>query len=163
YSKILNMAKYSMNYFVKGAVTLLLCLDIYFTHAQENEIDSLKSILPASSAKDKAAINYQIGALFFSAAPDSAIHYYNEALKLARVVKNDTLAAKSLNKIGILNYNSGEYETAIRNLFSALKIFEHIQDKERIIRCLQYIGMAYNEQGMYDKALDYARQSIEIS
>jgi len=27
---------------------------------------------------------------------------------------------------------------------------------------MQYLGMAYNEQGMYDKALDFAKQSLEM-
>ncbi|MFT3910736.1 MAG: adenylate/guanylate cyclase domain-containing protein [Ferruginibacter sp.] len=157
------MAKYSMDYFVKATATLLLCLNIYFTNAQVNEIDSLKHILTGSSSSEQATINYQIGSLFFSSVPDSAIYFYDEALKLSRALNNDTLAAKCLNRIGILNYNAGEYEKAIGNLFSALKIFEHHKDQPRSIRCLQYLGMAYNEQGMYDKAVDYAKQSLEIS
>jgi class 3 adenylate cyclase len=28
---------------------------------------------------------------------------------------------------------------------------------------MQYLGMAYNEQGMFDKALDFAKQSLEMS
>jgi two-component system NtrC family sensor kinase len=157
------MAKYSMNYFVKAAGVLLFCLNIHIAHAKKNEVDSLRDILPGAPTIKKIEINYLIGSQFSGSLPDSALPYYNEGLKLSRVINNDTLVAKCLNKIGILKFNSGEYETAIRNLYSALKIFEQHLDKSRAMRCLQYLGMAYKEQGMYDKALDYANQSLEIA
>jgi len=156
------MSKYSMNYFVRTAGAFLFCIMPQFIHAEENKIDSLKNILPGAAAIEKIQINYLIGSQFFSSFPDSAIQYYQEALKLSREQHNDTFAAKCLNKIGNLNLNAGAYEKAISNLYPALKIFEQYQDKWRAMRCMQLLGMAYNEQGMYDKALDFASQSLEM-
>ena len=159
------MAKYSMNYYINtlAATVLLFCLSIHFTYAESNKIDSLKNSLEGAEAREKMKINYLIGTELMESLPDSAIHYYNEALKLSRQVNNDTFCARCLNKIGNLNYYSGAYEKAIDNLYSALKIFERINDKRRTMVCLQYLHLAYNEQGMYDKALEYAKQSLEIA
>jgi adenylate cyclase len=153
-----------MNYLIRTAgAAVLFCLGIHYLHAQNNEIDSLKKSLQHAPPEEKMKINYSIGSKLFEPFPDSAIRYFNEALKLSQQMHNDTFTARCLNKIGNLNYFSGEYEKAITNLFSALKIFERLGDKQRTMICLQYLGMAYNEQGMYDKALDYANQSIEIA
>lgn len=157
------MTKFSMNYFVKAAGTLLFCLSIHLGHAEKNKIDSLKNLLPGAPATEKMRINYLIGTQFLNSLPDSAMRYYHEALKLSREMHNDTFTARCLNKIGNLNYYSGEYESAIGNLYSALKIFERLRDKQRTMVCLQYLHLAYNEQGMYDKALDYAKQSLKIA
>jgi adenylate cyclase len=153
-----------MNYFTKTAGPLLFfCLSIHCIYAENKETDSLKNKLHDAPVTDKLRINYLIGSKFFSSLPDSSLRYFNEALKLSQRMLNDTMAAKCLYRIGILKYNSGDYEIAIGNLFSALKIFEKHQFKARAVFCLQYLGMAYNEQGMYDKALDFAKQSLAIS
>lgn len=151
-----------MNYFVKITVTLLFCLTIHFSNAKTDNIDSLKNILPGATPIEKIKINYRIGTYFSGLSPDSAIHYFNEGLRLSREISNDTLAARCTYRIGILNFNTGDYEKAIGNLFSSLKTFERYGDKSRAIRCLQYLGMAYNEQHMFDKALEYAKQSLDI-
>jgi adenylate cyclase len=158
------MTKYSGNYFVKAAATVLLfCLSIHCIHAENKEIDSLKNLLPGAAALEEMKVTYLLGSKFFDSFPDSALHYYNEGLKLSQKMHNDTFTAKCLNKIGILKYNSGDYEKAIMNFYSALQLFERYEDKIRAVRCLQYLGMAYNEQGMYDKALDFAKQSLDIA
>src|SRR5438132_1626962 len=113
-----------MDYFVRTAWTLSLCLNLHFVHAQSRYTDSLVKILPHASAKEKPEIIYQIGSQLFFSSPDSAMGYFNESLKLLRHAKNDTIAAKCLYRIGILNFNSGDYEKAIENFFSSLKIFE---------------------------------------
>ena len=157
------MTKYSMNFFIRTAgFVLLFCINFHCIYAKNREIDSLKNKLGDAQALDVIKINYRIGSIFLSSSPDSALHYFNEGLKVSQRIHNDTLSAQCLNKIGILKYNSGEYETAIGNLYSALKIFERSGDKFRSMRCLQYLGMAYNEQGMYEKALDFAKQSLEM-
>ncbi len=157
------MTKYSIKYFVKTVGCLLFCLNIHFVYADGKDIDSLKNILSDATAIEKININYKIGSEYYASLPDSAMYYFNEALRLSGVMKNDTFTAKCLNRIGVLNFNSGDYEKAIGNFFKALKIFERYQDKTRIIRCLQYLGKAYKEQGIPGKAIDYANQSLEIA
>jgi adenylate cyclase len=142
---------------------LLICASIQSVHGQPTNLDSLKGILPSLPAIAQIKINYQIGTQFFDSSPDSAIQYFTIALNLSRATHNDTFAARCLNKIGGLNFNAGQYEKAIGNLFSALKIFELNLDKKRTVRCLQYLCMAYNEQGMSEKAIEFAKQSIAIS
>jgi adenylate cyclase len=157
------MTKYFLIYFGKVAGTLLLCLTGVFMHAQTNKTDSLKRVLPGATPREKMHINYLIGSAYIDLSPDSAMAYYNEALRLSRELKNDTLTARCLNKLGNIQFDAGNYEKAISNLFSALEIFQRIHDNPRAIGCLHYLSMAYNNQGMYEKALDYARESLEMS
>jgi len=152
-----------MNYFGKAAGVLFFTAFSCTVHAAMNEIDSLKTRLEHSSGIEKINFNYLIGAQYFNSNPDSAIYFYGEGLELSKELHNDTFEAKCLNKIGVLKFNSGDYETAITNLYKALKIFERYQDKDRILRCLQYLGMAYNQQSMFDQALDYTKQSLVIA
>jgi adenylate cyclase len=152
-----------MNYFVKAAGILFFSLTVFFVQASTDELDSLKNRLHSSKGIVKINLNYLIGSQYINSIPDSAIYYYGEGLELSKVLRNDTFEAKCLNKIGVLKFNSGDYETAITNLYKALKIFERYQDKNRLLRCLQYLGMAYNQQGMYDQALDYTKQSLELA
>jgi len=159
----LNLPKHVLKHFVATAVILFCWFIPTFIRAEQNPIDSLKKELVKAMSTEKIKINYRLGAEFFDTLPDSAIYYYKEGLRLSREMKNDTFAAKCLNRIGILNFNAGDYEKAISNLYTALNIFERIGDSSRTVRCLQYLSMAYNEQGMYDKGEDFAKQSLNIS
>src|SRR5690242_10336323 len=124
------MAKYYINYFVKIAgIMLLFCLSIHCIHAEDKGIDSLKNKLQSATAIDVIKINYELGTQFLDSLPDSAKYYFNEALTLSQHVSNDTFCARCLNKIGDLNFNSGDYKNAISNLYSALQIFERLGDK----------------------------------
>ena len=152
-----------MRYFTLVTGTLLFCLGIQPIHAQSTITDSLRNRLNQATTVQKIEINYKIGDSFFNELPDSAIYYYEEALRLAQVAHHDTLIARCLNKIGNLKYNSGEYDEAIDYIFKSLTLFEQLQDKYRMMRCMQYLAMAYEEQGMYDKALEYAQQSLELA
>lgn len=152
-----------MRYFTLVTGTLLLCLGIPPIHAQNTITDSLRNRLHQASIVQKIEINYEIGSSFFNELPDSAIYYYQEALRLAQDVHNDTLMARCLNKIGNLEFNAGDYDDAIDHIYKALNLFEQHQDQSRMTRCMHYLAMAYEEQGMYDKALEFAQQSLEMA
>ena len=157
------MSKYFLYQILAKGSIFLCCFSLQVVHAEQNGIDSLKKMLAQATLTDKIKANYLIAGEFFDTLPDSAISYYNEGLRLSREMGNDTFAAKCLYRLGILNFNAGDYETAIGSLYPALNTFELTGDSSRTIRCLQYLCMAYNEQGMYDKATDFAKQSLDIS
>ena len=120
------MTKYSMNFFIRTAgFVLLFCINFHCIYAKNREIDSLKNKLGDAQALDVIKINYRIGSIFLSSSPDSALHYFNEGLKVSQRIHNDTLSAQCLNKIGILKYNSGEYETATSEFIPGA--FEYFQ------------------------------------
>ena len=156
------MPKHVLKQFVVTIAILLGCVLLPIC-AQQNVIDSLKKHLEVATLPEQITINYLIAAEYFDVLPDSAIHYYTIGLRICQQTRNDTFAAKCLNRIGILNFNAGDYDLAISGLYDALKIFERTGDSLRIVRCLQYLSMAYNEQGMFDKATDFAQRSLDFS
>ncbi|MFN0276389.1 MAG: adenylate/guanylate cyclase domain-containing protein [Chitinophagales bacterium] len=75
----------------------------------------------------------------------------------------DTLIAQGLNSIGYLKTNSGHYQEAITYLFDALQIFESLEKDKSTIICLQYIAIAYIQQGMFETATSYATRAMELA
>ncbi|HLG33320.1 MAG TPA: tetratricopeptide repeat protein, partial [Bacteroidia bacterium] len=141
----------------------IFCLLFNFSYAQQREIDSLKILLRQAPEFEKITINYLLASKYEKSLPDTALAYYEEGLKLAENINNDTLIAKAYNSIGNLNFISGKYNEAIDYLFRALKIFEAHRLNKSTIACLQYIGLAYNEQGMFDKAMNYSMQAMQLA
>ncbi|MEO5569928.1 MAG: tetratricopeptide repeat protein [Bacteroidia bacterium] len=139
----------------------ILFLLLTFSFAGQLETDSLKNQLHNATSIDKININYAIAFQFENSLPDSALAYYEKGLKLAEASGNDTLIAKGYSGTGNVKFNTGNYNEAVDHLFKALKIFENHHLEKNAITCLQYIGMAYNEQNILDKAMNYSEQALK--
>jgi serine phosphatase RsbU (regulator of sigma subunit) len=70
--------------------------------------------------------------------------------------------ASTLNNIGNIYNDQGDYAKAIEYYTQSLKISEEIGDKEGIASTLNNIGNIYNDQGDYAKAIEYYTQSLKI-
>jgi tetratricopeptide (TPR) repeat protein len=135
----------------------IFCFQFHFSVAQQSEVDSLRSLLQ----QEKIKVHYESALAYENSQPDSALARYKAGLKLAEEIKNDTLIAKGCYGIGRNCTNTGKSSEAIDYLFRALKIFEHRHINSSMIGCLQYIAIAYNEQGIYDKAMNYSMQALQ--
>ena len=144
------------------------------TSDQTHAIDSLKLII--SGTNDD---NLRINAL---AQWDNYIYYLDPDLdfKLNKQIenicklnlKNKTskkvkafylnFYAKSLNNIGIVYANKGNYSQALKYYYQSFKIREKIKDKRNVAGTLNNIGSVYNEQGNNVKAIDYYTRSLKI-
>ena len=142
---------------------LIFFLIIDSSFARQAEIDSLKNQLGDAKSIEKITINYTIASKFEQSFPDSSLTYYQAGLKLAEVLANDTLIAKGYSGTGNIKFNTGNYNEALDNLFKALKIFENYHLDKSAVKCLQFIGMAYNEQNMLDKAMNYSDLALKTA
>lgn len=89
---------------------------------------------------------------------DSAQYYYDKALKLSRRYKYPNLEVRTINNLGMLNWNKGKFNEALAYFFEALKINEKVpRNQMRSIDAIMYnnIGLIYQEMEMYEKALKY--------
>ena len=127
-------------------------------------IDSLINRLK-STASDTAKINLyiKIGDEYKNDLPDTALRYYNTALKLANQDSCKKHIASSLNNIGIAQYMKGDYDKAIDALVKSISIYEKLNDIRGISSCDLDIGLVYYDQNLFEKAVDYYSRSLKIN
>lgn len=90
-----------------------------------------------------------------------ARRYFENALSQFFPVGDQRCIAKTLNCVGILAAESGDYVAAVSNYEEALK-WARDTDKEIIATVLTNIGEAYLERGYADLANAHVEQAIEI-
>jgi tetratricopeptide (TPR) repeat protein len=130
---------------------------------QDNEVDSLKRILV--SAKEDTSHVWVMLALardYEYSKPDSAIHYAQQAVQLAKKFHFAKGEAKGLDEISYLLSQTGNYPKALETSFKSLKIYESLSDQQGIAVSYNTIGIIYNEQGEGREALNYFFRSKAI-
>jgi serine phosphatase RsbU (regulator of sigma subunit) len=94
-----------------------------------------------------------LGEAYFKLANyDSAIYFFEKSIVL---VSNEVYVAGSLNYIGQIYAEKGDYETAIKYQQDALEMA--LKDEKQLVIPQIYIAMAstYSKQGKFSMALDY--------
>lgn len=97
-------------------------------------------------------------------AADSARFYFESGLEQSRVYGFADLEVKFRNGLGLNNWNRGHYQTAL-DLFLQVNLQNQQLEKSKQIpqsTPLNNIGLIYQELGLYEKALEYHRQALEI-
>jgi two-component system sensor histidine kinase UhpB len=97
-------------------------------------------------------------------AMDSARHYLDKGLTLARQAKNYKIEAGIYNNYGNVLLEEGDYARALDYFIQAARLYENpLHDNLGRCLALSNIGNIEYRLGNYDKALDYARQSMAIA
>ncbi|MBI4646967.1 MAG: sensor histidine kinase [Bacteroidia bacterium] len=140
---------------------------------QNNPLDSLKNILQKSK-DDTSKVNTLIDICFYTlfSSPDKAFDYAQKALELSRKIGYKKGILMCYNKIGIIYWNQGNYELALKNYFKSLKICEELcrsfdfaeasAGKDGIADCYNNIGGVYHKQGNYTIAAGYFQKALKI-
>jgi tetratricopeptide (TPR) repeat protein len=98
---------------------------------------------------------------------DEAENAAKQAVELSLTVSgpgsNDT--AKALTNLGMVQYDTQNYEAAEQNFQSAINIYKENEDQlsERLINPLRGLGAAQLESGRPDEAMQTFRQAVHIS
>ncbi|MFD2036173.1 tetratricopeptide repeat protein [Belliella marina] len=93
---------------------------------------------------------------------DSAVKYYNEAIELAKLVKNKELEAQNINRLGVYYRNMNLQEEALSMYEQALEISLKSGEKVQIGHSYNNIGQMYYYKDYFDEALDYYEQAEKI-
>jgi len=125
-------------------------------------IDSLKNVITVSkNDTNKVKILYEIGNQYERSILDSALYYYNEALKVAEDIEEKKFIAQCLISIGFNLNTKGVNEKAIQYLERALKISEKLEDKEKISSCYLGLGAIHQDTGSYEMAIEFFLKALE--
>ena len=167
--------------------SFILCCNIS-VHGQINQADSI-FLLYKSAKHDTTRIsllNEEIGYSFERKYPDSAIFYYEKAIRitnknLSSIGDGDPqlkftylkLKANAIRYIGIVEYEKGAYDKAIQFVLKSLKIYEQllntnkkeqhiIECKNGMTQCYVPLGNIQYDQGNFNKALEYFLKALKI-
>ena len=94
--------------------------------------------------------------------PYLALESAQRALKIAQTIKNRPIEANSLNYIGVIYRNLGQYDKALGIYSDALRIAEDTRDSTQIAYSLNNIGGIYRLEGNNKIALQYILKALKI-
>jgi CHAT domain-containing protein/Tfp pilus assembly protein PilF len=90
-----------------------------------------------------------------------AIEKYQEALSIWRTLGDRRMEAYSLNEMGLIYGDIGEYQKALDSYAQARTIYKLIDDPRSQAAMLINIGWVYGALGEYKKAIDLTEQALE--
>jgi len=91
-----------------------------------------------------------------------AIQYYEKAYHLFLNKNNLTGLSGVIYNLGIIYFNSSQFDMALEKNMEALKYAQKIPDSVLISDCYSSISFIYSEKKNYNKALEFLKHSLEI-
>ena len=139
----------------------------------ENAYDLLQDYIPKSRTwlgdadLDYAALVHKMGLVLRNLENEvAALEKYTEALRIRRGHMNlvPLDVAQSLNNIGSIHLDRGQYDEALRYYQEALAIRRKFLDENHreIAQNYNNIGIIYKNTGDYGKALEYHHRALSI-
>jgi CHAT domain-containing protein/Tfp pilus assembly protein PilF len=89
-----------------------------------------------------------------------AIGKFQEAISLSRPLDDRQTEAYSLNQIGLIYGDLGEYQKALDSYAQARAIFNLLGDRRNQADVINNIGYIYGALGEYKKAIDFTEQAL---
>ncbi len=111
---------------------------------------------------DTAAVNTltRAGKLLMYEYPDSALHYFKEAIRLSEDPRMINENAENYNLAGVAHYVMGEYDQALPLFTKSLRMFEETENHYGLSSNYNSIGLIYQTQGRYEKAIEYHKKGV---
>ncbi|WP_162127468.1 tetratricopeptide repeat-containing sensor histidine kinase [Flavobacterium phycosphaerae] len=85
---------------------------------------------------------------------DTSVYYTKKGLRLAKIINNKNLIARSFYNLGIQSLNTNNYTAALNWFLSSLKIKEKI-DSKNLHEVYIALGDVYSNLKKYSKAVEY--------
>jgi len=125
-------------------------------------IDSLKQNLLVSNGTEMVGTMSELCWEYRFVNSDSSLVYGNKALKLARQLNDRKGIAQSLNDLGIVFIDQGNYEHALSDFSEALIIRQSLNDSAGIASLYNKMGIVHQKQGNLKSALRNQMDALEI-
>ena len=127
-----------------------------YCFAQDAEIDSLTNLIQTgANDTNKVKSLIELGKRYANKNPQSAIHFYEDAIKLATKLKDFRNKGTAIKYIGNVHYGKAEYANAISFWEQAKNVFDSIGFKEGVANIQSNIGAVYFNTGDDLKANEY--------
>jgi len=93
---------------------------------------------------------------------DTALIYFKESGEIFSLKNYELGNAYNLGNVGLVYAKQGKHQLAEENINAATKILEKLNDKYPIAVYDTYMADIYLEKGDFDRALTYAKHSLQI-
>ena len=135
------------------------------------QIELYQKLLGKVSAEQDLVCLYGLGRVFYNLSVfDKSLDYYQQQLKLARLVNNRQAEAQALGGLGEIESVKQNYSDAIAFFQQKLDIAREICDRKQEGYALNFLGYAFymwgldqGKQNYQQKGLNYLEESLEIS
>ena len=93
---------------------------------------------------------------------EDSLRCARELLHISERIKDEVMIIKSLNLIGKIHHEQGDYSEALKLYNQALKLAEKVEPKEWKAACFNNIANIFNAWGKYSDALNYFKQALPL-
>jgi len=142
---------------------VLLCVGTLVVAGQNNNIDSLKTVLAHQSnqkSRVKPLLDLCWEYRFINA--DSARKYGLKALAISQELDLPDYEVEALHNLGVTHEAQGNYLEALDFEQKALTLRKVLGDESKTANTLNNIGIIYDEQGDFKKAIAYYLDARKI-
>ena len=94
---------------------------------------------------------------------DTAAQLHYQALSVSEELKNDTLRAEILYRIGLSFIKAGNIPLSQRYLWSAIEVNKKLNDSLKLSGAYMTYGNSFKNSGVYDSALYYYGKSLDLA
>lgn len=148
---------------MKTLLFLCFTLVIPFQQDFENDLDSLRRNLEGAEGKERVHALIDIAQKYSDLAPEKGMDYGQSAQKLSADLDYPLGEAISLEVIGSIHYDLGDFEKAIQYFLKSLKIYQKEGNKKGVAEIYNHIGMCYRDMSNFDKAMEYHKKALKIN
>jgi tetratricopeptide (TPR) repeat protein len=132
---------------------------------QTNTIDSLESVLKHHKRNDTTRIRLlnSLALALYENDNERMYELASEAIQLSDKRKDPYGKAEGIRLLGKFHYNLSQHEQAESYFRESLAIYESLDDKAGISRCMDNLGREYWRQGKYDTAEEQFDQALDLA
>ena len=128
----------------------------------QKELDSLLTLLPYSSGKDKLPLLNRVAEIYWSIDPNKTIEYAYEALLLSREANDNNQEGLALINLCQGYLFNDFYDKALQYGLQSLEIRKSLNNLYDLAFTLRTLGWLYFDIGYFDKALEYHTEALKI-
>ena len=128
-------------------------------------ITLLEELLVDDNIEQRAQDYYNLGLAYELVDKNKALDCFKEALKCFEVIDNHgVFYAKTLDQLGVISYNNGEHDNAIKYYELAIDIFRRRSDQNNFsyVSTLGHATIAANKLGQIGRAIAWGEESRRI-
>lgn len=135
---------------------IIVLLQVAFTNAQSNKIDSLKQLLQVEKQDtNKVTLLWKLAEQYQFFKPDTTLQLAQQAYLKAKHINYIEGESRSLGLMATGQYLLGNYTAALSNYTQKLQIEEKRNNSRNYVSALNNIGLMYILLADYPKALNY--------
>ncbi len=140
-------------------VFILFIFSINFSaRAEESIINQLHRKLKNASLPEKVEVYNQLSAYYISSDVEKAIQYANQALRIAKTLKDVEGKAKAYGNLGMGYYFLSDYDSLLTYYKKSLAAYESIGDQSNVTA----LATKFYRLDKFQKSLDNYKRSLLI-